>query len=114
TLCDNCKEEAELDLDLWQALVSPWKVTPPAKVYKPVGCLDCRHTGYLGRQGIFEILMVSDTVRGQMTDDLDLQTLRKAAMREGMRTLRLSGAQKVSAGLTTIEEVMRVAPPPEE
>ncbi|WP_299977678.1 GspE/PulE family protein [uncultured Pseudoteredinibacter sp.] len=114
TLCPHCKQETAVDLDLWNSLVAPWKVTPPKHVYKPVGCNECRHTGYLGRQGIYEILLLSEHLRGLIDDQLDLQAMRKEAMREGMRTLRLSGAQKVSAGTTTIEEVIRVAPPPEK
>lgn len=114
TLCHHCKEEATIDKALWDDLVSPWKVTAPKKIYKPKGCLECRNTGYLGRQGIYEILVLSEHLKGFVTDSLDLQTLRKEAMREGMRTLRLSGAQKISAGLTTVEEIIRVAPPPEK
>ena len=114
TLCHHCKEETTIDKALWDDLVSPWKVTAPQIIYKPKGCLECRNTGYLGRQGIYEILVLSEHLKGFVTDSLDLQTMRKEAMREGMRTLRLSGAQKISAGLTTVEEVIRVAPPPEK
>ncbi len=114
TLCPHCKEEGEITQAHWQELVAPWKVNLPAKVYRPVGCLECRNTGYLGRQGLYEILMLSDTLKEKVTGDCNLQELRKLAMKEGMRTLRLSGAQKVAAGLTTMEEVLRVAPPPEK
>jgi len=114
TLCHHCKEEGELDTQLWQDLVSPWKVVKPATIYRPKGCLECRNTGYLGRQGIYEIMPLSENIKAAINDSMDLQALRKLAMREGMRTLRLSGAQKISAGLTTIEEVIRVAPPAEK
>ena len=110
TLCPHCKEATELEADAWQQLVRPWKVSPPQAVYRPVGCLECRGTGYLGRQGIYEILPLSDTLRSRVQDSGDIDQLRIQAMKEGMRTLRLSGAQKVAAGLTSIEEVMRVAP----
>jgi len=113
TLCPHCKELGSLKRADWDALVSPWKVSQPEQVYRPVGCLDCRNTGYLGRQGIFEILPLTDSIKNLIKPDCDLQALRKQAMREGMRTLRLSGAQKIAAGLTTIEEVLRVAPPRE-
>ncbi|WP_341937352.1 GspE/PulE family protein [Marinimicrobium sp. C2-29] len=113
TLCPHCKEEGEITADDWQQLVAPWKVTVPEKVYRPVGCLECRNTGYLGRQGLYEILLLSETVKDKVGNETSLQELRRQAMREGMRTLRLSGAQKVAAGLTTMEEVMRVAPPAE-
>ena len=86
----------------------------PAKVYHPVGCLECRNTGYLGRQGIYEILVLSENIKERITPQCNLQDMRRQAMKEGMRTLRLSGAQKIAAGLTTMEEVLRVAPPPEK
>ncbi|MDO3387407.1 GspE/PulE family protein [Gilvimarinus sp. SDUM040013] len=113
TLCPHCKEPGEMKRDDWDALVSPWKVNMPDTVYRPVGCLECRNTGYLGRQGIYEIMLMSDPVKDMVGENCNLQALRKQAMREGMRTLRLSGAQKIAAGLTTMEEVLRVAPPPE-
>ena len=113
TLCPHCKEEESVDSDAWQQLVAPWKVALPKVICKPAGCLECRNTGYMGRQGLYEILPMSAGVRSQIKADCDLDGLRKQAMREGMRTLRLSGAHKVATGLTTIEEVLRVAPPPE-
>ncbi|HQQ74634.1 MAG TPA: type II/IV secretion system protein, partial [Pseudomonadales bacterium] len=79
-------------------------------VYKPVGCLECRNTGYRGREGIYEIMLFTDSIKELIHDKTDLAQIRQQAMRDGMRTLRLSGAQKVAAGLTTVEEVMRVAP----
>lgn len=114
TLCPHCKEPSQMDKQTWDELVSPWKVTKPETIFRPKGCLDCRDTGYLGRQGIYEIMPLTESLKANVVDHLDLQALRKQAMREGMRTLRLSGAQKISAGLTTIEEVIRVAPPPEK
>ncbi len=114
TLCPHCKEEGHISNDDWQQLVAPWKVNLPAKIFRPVGCLECRNTGYLGRQGLYEMLLMSESIKDKITSQCNLQELRRQAMKEGMRTLRLSGAQKVAAGLTTIEEVMRVAPPPEK
>jgi len=114
TLCPHCKEEGTLNPVHWQELVAPWKVSLPTKVYRPVGCLECRNTGYLGRQGIYEIMLLSDNLKEKVTADFNLQELRRQAMKEGMRTLRLSGAQKISAGITTMEEVLRTAPPAEK
>lgn len=114
TLCPHCKEEGKISPDDWQQLVSPWKVTIPTKVYRPVGCLECRNTGYLGRQGLYEILVLSESLKEKITSDCNLLDMRRQAMKEGMRTLRLSGAQKIASGLTTIEEVLRVAPPAEK
>ncbi|MGQ9427155.1 GspE/PulE family protein [Gilvimarinus sp. F26214L] len=113
TLCPHCKEDAPLDDAAWQELVKPWRAPGPRKISKPVGCLECRNTGYLGRQGLYEMLPISDGVMELIGDRCEPQLLRKQGMKEGMRTLRLAGAQKVAAGLTTIEEVMRVAPPPD-
>ncbi len=110
TLCPHCKEECEPDEHGWEQLVRPWKAKKPEKICKPVGCLECRGTGYLGRMGIYEMLTVSDNIKALIEDDFKLSELRKAAYKEGMRTLRLSGAQKVANGFTTIEEVMRVTP----
>ncbi|HEY9034801.1 MAG TPA: GspE/PulE family protein [Pseudomonadales bacterium] len=112
TLCPHCKVEGELDEELWNELVAPWKAEKPARVYKPVGCLECRNTGFRGRQGIYEILPMSTEVQKYVINECDLAAMRRQGMKEGMRTLRLSGAQKVAAGVTTIEEVMRVAPAP--
>ena len=109
-LCPHCKEEAPVDEEAWKVLTKPWKVSPPAHFYKPVGCLECRNTGYRGREGIYEIMSCTDSIKDLITEKTDLAQVRHQAMREGMRTLRISGAQKVSAGLTTVEEVMRVAP----
>ncbi len=114
TLCPHCKEEGTINPAHWQELVAPWKVSAPTKVYRPVGCLECRNTGYLGRQGIYEIMLLTENLKEKITPDFNLQDLRRLAMKEGMRTLRLSGAQKIAAGLTTMEEVLRVAPPAEK
>ena len=77
---------------------------------KPVGCLECRDTGYLGRMGVYEIMLLTESLRQLIKDDSDIDTLQRQGIKDGMRTLRLSGAQKVGAGLTTIAEVLRVTP----
>lgn len=109
-LCPHCKAPAEPDVAGWEQLVKPWKANMPKQIFKPVGCLECRNTGYMGRVGIYEMLTLSETIKELVEDDCKLSDLRKLAYKEGMRTLRLSGAQKVASGLTTIEEVMRVTP----
>jgi len=110
TLCENCKEPAEIDDDIWRELTTPWSASKPEQVYKSVGCMECRNTGYYGRKGIYEILPMSRELGRLITDDFDLVKLREQGMREGMRTLRLAGAHKIAAGLTTAEEVIRTAP----
>jgi general secretion pathway protein E len=114
TLCPHCKAPSELDDETWAELVRPWKAAKPATVYRPVGCLECRMTGYRGRVGIYEILTMSPALARLITPHTDLAKLRELAYREGMRALRAAGAAKVAAGLTTPEEVFKVAPPPYE
>ncbi|MCB1854638.1 MAG: type II/IV secretion system protein [Pseudomonadales bacterium] len=109
-LCPACKTYGELDNDAWQQLTHPWQLVPPPQVARPVGCKACRDTGYVGRQGIYEVLVSSPAVQARITSQMESAAIREVAMREGMHTLRLSGATRVAAGETTIEEVMRVAP----
>ena len=109
-LCPACKTRGEVDLDAWRELTAPWQLEPPPHMSRPVGCPQCRETGYVGRQGIYEVLVHSAAVQGQITSQLDTGKVREIAMGEGMQTLRLSGAGRVARGESTIEEVMRVAP----
>jgi general secretion pathway protein E len=109
-LCSHCKQPVPVDKGAWQQLTRPWKVNPPKKIYGPKGCVECRDTGYLGRQGIYEVLVVSPAMQQLIQPLTDADALRKLGMQEGMRTLRLSGAARIANGETTIEEVMRVAP----
>lgn len=109
-LCPHCKAEQEADADGWKILTTPWRKAIPKSVYGPVGCLECRDTGFIGRAGIYELLSMSDNLKGLVGDNTDIGKLRITAMKEGMKTLRLSGAEKVEAGFTTIGEVLRVAP----
>ncbi len=81
---------------------------PPGKVYRAHGCDACLSTGYKGRSGIYELLMLDDEVRSLCLKKADATSLKRAGVRAGMRTLRLDGANKVLAGMTTIEEVMLV------
>ena len=110
TLCPHCKAEEPADLEAWQLLTKPFQARPPTKIYAPPGCLECRDTGYLGRMGIYELLPLTERVQSCINADTDMDVLRKQGMQEGMRSLRLSGAQKVGEGKTTIAEVLRVSP----
>jgi general secretion pathway protein E len=114
TLCPHCKEKQafarEEDHRLWQSVCAPFKANPPETVYRPVGCVDCRNTGYLGRVGIYEIMQLTREVKQHVRDDVDVAALTQAAYRNGMRPLRLAGAIKVAQGVTTFEEVLKAAP----
>jgi general secretion pathway protein E len=109
-LCPHCKKAVATDKAAWQQLTTPWKVAPPKRMYQPAGCQECRDTGYLGRQGIYEVLVLTPAMQQLVQPHTDADALRKCGMKEGMRTLRLSGATRVAHGETTIEEIMRVAP----
>jgi general secretion pathway protein E len=112
TLCPSCKAPQDgPDEALWRGLVAPWRSPPPRTVYRPVGCLECRRTGYLGRTGLIELLVMSDATRLLVAQGAELQELREQAARDGLRSLRVSGAEKIVLGLTTIDEVLRAAPP---
>ena len=107
-LCPHCKVETSLSEDEWRVLTSPWKVRLPRTVYSSAGCLECRETGFKGLQGIYEVMTMTETLQRFADAKSDLPKLRQEAWKEGMRSLRLSGAQKVAAGLTTVSEVLRV------
>jgi len=111
TLCPQCKQAGELKDETWEMLVTPWKANKPARVYYAKGCLDCRMTGYMGRVGLYEMLTMSPTLRRLVTRETDLEVLTGQSCREGMKPLRISGAAKIAAGITTLEEVLKVAPP---
>ncbi len=114
TLCPHCKKPVDLrreDEEIWDSLVAPWKSKRPAQIYQPVGCLECRMTGYMGRMGLYELLLMSPEVKKLVTTTTEVAKVREQAFREGMKPLRISGAMKVAAGLTTLEEVIKVAPP---
>lgn len=111
TLCPHCKQETNLDLLDWQALIKPWTTSPPENISAAEGCLECRQTGFIGRVGIYEMMPMNDDLKREVSDNFDLVNFRKAALQKGMKPLNLAGAQKVARGMTTIEEVLKVAPP---
>ncbi len=117
TLCPHCKKAVvprEEQRAAWRSLVAPWKSAEPTQIWQPVGCLECRMTGYSGRAGIYEILVNSPEIRQQIKPLTEIPKLREQAFREGMRPLRISGALKVAQGITSLEEVIKVAPPSDE
>lgn len=109
-LCPHCKVACEPDEHAWQTLTQPWRAPLPKEFYQPAGCLECRQTGYIGRSGVYEILELSSAMVRQITEGCELEQLRANAYKSGMKSLRLSGAQKVAAGLTSVEEILRVTP----
>ncbi|MGA6100754.1 GspE/PulE family protein [Psychrobacter pocilloporae] len=115
TLCTHCKQAVDVTVDSesaiqWQELVQPWRAPVPTQIYTAQGCEHCRHTGYQGRVGLYEIMPLSNELKKLVAADANLDVLKQQAYREGVQPLRVSGAKRVSEGVTTIEEVMRVVP----
>ena len=112
TLCRHCRQDdGAISEEDWRALVSPMSVPRPGRVYRPVGCLECRMTGYRGRVGVYEILRVNEKIKRLIEGAPDLSALRRHGIAEGMRPLRVAGARRIASGDTTAEEVIRSAPP---
>jgi general secretion pathway protein E len=111
TLCPACKAPHEITDAEWASITHPFKAAKPTGVMKAVGCIECRKTGYRGRSGIYEMLTITPKLRKLITPHADLAQIKLLAYQEGMQPLMLNGAEKVAAGLTTIEELLKVAPP---
>ncbi|MEO8155148.1 MAG: GspE/PulE family protein, partial [Rhizobacter sp.] len=111
TLCVSCKQPDDVTTaDTIDEVIKPWRINGKVKPYRPVGCLECRMTGYRGRAGLYELLSVTEGANACIHPTPDISKLRKQALSEGLRPLRLAGAMKVAEGLTTIEEVLRATP----
>ena len=111
TLCPSCKQPDEATTrETIDEVIKPWRLNGGVKPYKPVGCLECRMTGYRGRAGLYELLTVGDAARNFIHPVPDAAKLRQQGLQEGLRPLRLAGAMKVAEGLTTLEEVLRATP----
>ena len=109
-LCPHCKQQVNTDQQLWQQLTQPWNGKAPEQVYEAVGCEHCRHTGYKGRVGLYEMMPLSHELKRLVGQDASLDQIRQTAYKEGLQPLRLAGAKRIAEGLTSFEEVMRVVP----
>ena len=110
TLCPHCKQSLPMEQPLWKSLIGEWTFPMPATIQQSIGCLECRHTGFRGRIGIYEILRLTPTIRSHINEHTNVEVIRRLAFADGMEPLRISGARKVQAGLTTTDEVLRVVP----
>ncbi|SFC29628.1 general secretion pathway protein E [Massilia yuzhufengensis] len=109
TLCSECKAPGgELSDEVWQGIGGAWNIPKPATVYRPIGCPECRQTGYRGRTGIYELLTVSEGFAHIVRESGDIQRLRQQSIADGMKPLRIAGAMKVVEGVTTADEVLKV------
>jgi general secretion pathway protein E len=108
-LCPRCKEPyVPTDEELEELQVDRYQLQN-GHFYRRAGCQKCADTGYMGRSGIYEVLMVDDEIQNLILKGADANVIRKAAIAKGMTTLRQDGAEKVVAGLTTVQEVARVS-----
>ena len=107
-LCTHCKHPAELSETEMRALRIEPSQTKDSQVMKAAGCERCRHTGYRGRMGIFEIFIIDDETRHMINKRSSTFLLRQRARELGMRTLREDGVRKILSGLTSAEEVISV------
>jgi general secretion pathway protein E len=108
TLCVHCKSpDGELSDDVWSALGGAWNLPKPATVYRPIGCPECRQTGFRGRTGLYELVTVTESFSRLLQEETDLAALRQQSVADGMKPLRIAGAYKVAEGVTTAEEVLK-------
>jgi len=112
TLCRQCRQPDDgASREAVEEVVRPWKLTGGWRPYRPVGCVDCRMTGFMGRMGIYELLTVTEAFKEKVARDPAMGALRRQGIADGMRPLRLAGALRVAEGLTTLEEVLSATPP---
>jgi general secretion pathway protein E len=110
-LCPSCKQPDEGPaVQALHEAVKPWRLNGEARLYRPVGCLECRMTGFRGRAGLYELLTVNAATQAAMMPQLNMPALRAQALKDGLRPLRLAGAMKVAEGVTTLDEVLRATP----
>jgi general secretion pathway protein E len=108
TLCPHCKApDGELSDDVWHVLGGAWNLPKPATVYRPIGCPECRQTGFRGRTGLYELVTVTEAFSQLVQEQTDLTALRRQSVADGMKPLRIAGAYKVAEGVTTAEEVLK-------
>jgi type II secretion system protein E len=108
TICPHCKVEQKVEKDFLRKIGFPPEDLETAKFYKGAGCEQCRQLGYQGRMGIYELLFLNEALRPLILSRAAASTIAQRAMEQGMRSLRSDGWVKVKAGMTTIEEVLRV------
>lgn len=109
TLCIHCKSpEGEMVDAVWETLTEGWGISKPEKIYKPVGCPECRQTGFMGRTGLYELLTVTLPFSKLITENADIHALRQQSIKDDMKPLRIAGAYKIIEGVTTADEVLKV------
>ena len=111
TLCPNCKQpDAQASREALAEVVKPWQLNGNYQPFKPVGCVECRMTGFMGRMGLYELLVVSEAFKEKINREPNTDALKRQAVTDGMRPLRLAGCLRVAEGLTVLEEVLSSTP----
>jgi general secretion pathway protein E len=109
TLCTHCKAPGgEMSETLWKTLTEGWDIAQPEVVYQPVGCPECRQTGFRGRTGLYELLTISQPFSRLIRKDCDIHALHRQSIADGMKPLRIAGALKIIDGVTTSDEILKV------
>jgi len=112
TLCPQCKQpDTAAERAVFDDVIRPWQASGNYAPYKPVGCIDCRMTGFKGRMGLYELMTVSEAFKEKVNREPGMEALRRQAVLDGMRPLRVAGAMRVAEGLTTLDEVLSCTPP---
>jgi general secretion pathway protein E len=112
TLCRQCKvPDQSASREALSEVVKPWQISGDYKPFKPVGCVDCRMTGFMGRMGLYELLVVTEAFKDKINREPNADALKRQAVSDGMRPLRLGGALHIAEGLTVLEEVLSSTPP---
>jgi general secretion pathway protein E len=111
TLCTACKQpDPGVTRESLDALLAPWRLKGELRPCRAVGCLECRMTGYRGRVGLYELLLIDEAARAAVHPTIDADALRRLGVASGMLPLRLGGVMKVAEGATTLDEVLRTTP----
>jgi general secretion pathway protein E len=111
TLCPACRQpDATTSIETAQEVIKPWRLSGSFAPYRPVGCLECRMTGYRGRAGLYEMLALDEAAQAAVHPVPDAAKLRRLAAQAGLKPLRMAGVTKVAEGQTTLEEVLRSTP----
>ena len=112
TLCPVCKlPDPEATRTALDEVIKPWQANGSYAPFKPVGCVDCRMTGFKGRMGLYELMLTTEAFKDKVTREPGMEALRRQAVADGMRPLRVAGALRVAEGQTTLDEVLACTPP---
>jgi len=108
-ICPHCKDTIKVPADVVARLSMNQQEVSATTYYRGRGCSRCKETGFLGRMAIMEVLSISNALREQILLNTSAKNLKDQALKEGLRTLRMAGLEKAKAGLTSLDEVLRVS-----